>query len=72
MSFSDSLRRIATYMMEDSRNIGHAIDVIFLLKALERVGDHARNIAEYTVYAVSGHDIRHLDTEEANEVVSAS
>ncbi len=70
LAFSDALRRLATYMMEDSRNIGYAIDVVFLIKAIERVGDHARNIAEYIVYAVSGQDIRHMDSEEAHESVA--
>lgn len=60
-AYSDALRRLATYMMEDPRTIGHAVNVLFIIKALERIGDHSKNIAEYVVYMVKGRDIRHLD-----------
>jgi phosphate transport system protein len=60
-AFSDALRRLATFMMEDPRTIGHAINVIFMIRALERIGDHSKNIAEYVVYLVKGKDIRHVD-----------
>lgn len=59
--FQAGLRRLATYMMEDSRTVGHAINVIFMLRGLERIGDHAKNIAEYVIYLVKGKDIRHPD-----------
>lgn len=52
--FQSALRRLITFMMEDSRTIGHAINVIFMIKALERVGDHCKNIAEHIVYLVEG------------------
>lgn len=58
--FQASLRRLTTYIMEDSRNLGHAIDVIIAVKGLERIGDHAKNIAEYVVYLVKGKDVRHI------------
>lgn len=57
--FQSALRRLITYMMEDSRTIGHAINVIFAIKALERVGDHCKNIAEHIVYMVEGRNIRY-------------
>jgi phosphate transport system protein len=57
--FQAAMRRLATYMLEDSRTLGHAINVVIILKALERIGDHAKNIAQYVVYQVNGKDIRH-------------
>lgn len=61
--FQSALRRLITYMMEDPRNIGHAINVIFIIKALERIGDHSKNIAEYIIYLVKGKDVRHVGME---------
>ena len=58
--FQSALRRLITYMMEDPRTIGHAINVLFIIKALERIGDHAKNIAEYIIYLVKGRDVRHV------------
>lgn len=63
--FQAALRRLITYMMEDPRTIGHAINVLFIIKALERIGDHCKNIAEHIVYLVEGKNIqkrRNLDT----------
>lgn len=57
--FQSCLRRLATFLLEDARNVGHTIQAVLAVKALERIGDHARNIAEYVVYLVSGEDIRH-------------
>ncbi|NJN47140.1 MAG: phosphate signaling complex protein PhoU [Candidatus Competibacteraceae bacterium] len=57
--FQSAVRYLVTYMMEDVRTIGHAINVIFMIKALERIGDHSKNIAEYVIYLVKGTDIRH-------------
>ncbi len=62
--FQSALRRLMTYMMEDSRTIGQAINVIFLVKALERIGDHSKNIAEYLIYLVRGKDVRHVSMED--------
>jgi phosphate transport system protein len=56
--FQSALRRLITYMMEDSRTIGHAINVLFIIKALERIGDHCKNIAEHIVYLVEGKNIQ--------------
>lgn len=57
--FRAALRRLTTYVMEDPRTIGFAIDILFAIKALERIGDHSKNITEYVVYLVKGKDIRH-------------
>jgi len=56
--FQSDLRRLMTYIMEDSRNIGFAISVVLVIKSLERIGHHAQNLAEYTIFQVKGEDIR--------------
>lgn len=58
-AFNSILRQLVTYMMEDPRTIGEALDIIWIAKAIERVGDHAANIAENVIYVVSGIDVRH-------------
>ena len=55
-----SLRHIITYMIEDPRTISHSIDLIFIARALERMGDHAKNMAERVIYLVLGDDVRHM------------
>lgn len=54
-----SLRHIITYMIEDPRTISRSIDLIFIARALERIGDHAKNMAERVIYMVRGADVRH-------------
>lgn len=68
--FQDALRRLITFMMEDHRVIGQAVDIIFIIKALERVGDHSKNIAEYVFYLVEGRDVRHPKATGAEPVGS--
>ncbi|HRD92558.1 MAG TPA: phosphate signaling complex protein PhoU [Accumulibacter sp.] len=58
-AFNAILRQLITYMMEDPRTITEALDIIWIAKAIERVGDHAANIAENVIYIVSGVDVRH-------------
>lgn len=54
-----TLRHLITYMIEDPRTISHAIDLIFIARALERIGDHAKNMSERVIYMVHGADVRH-------------
>ncbi|MEE4460978.1 phosphate signaling complex protein PhoU [Azotobacter chroococcum] len=57
--YKTALRELVTYMMEDPRSISRVINVIWVLRSLERIGDHARNIAELVIYLVHGTDVRH-------------
>ena len=57
--FEGLLRKLITFMMEDARTISSSIDLIFVAKSIERVGDHAKNLAEQIIYVVKGTDVRH-------------
>ncbi|MWJ28064.1 phosphate signaling complex protein PhoU [Halomonas sediminis] len=65
--YGSAMRSLMTFMMEDSRSISSVLNVMWVLRALERVGDHANNLAEYVVYLVKGLDIRHIAPEELDE-----
>jgi len=65
-------RQNITLMMENPRNIRRALDVMWIVRALERVGDHAKNICEYIVFVVHGKDIRHLSLDDAEKQIRGS
>lgn len=67
--YSSAVRSIITYMMEDPRTISEMLNVIWTLRSLERVGDHARNIAEHVIYLVKGKDVRHVGLDKMTEEV---
>ncbi len=67
--FDGFVRKLVTYMMEDPRKISASLDLLFLAKAIERIGDHAKNIAEFVIYIVKGADVRHTSVEQVESVV---
>ena len=66
--FDGFVRKLITYMMEDPRTISAALDLLTLAKAIERIGDHAKNIAEFIIYIVKGADVRHGTMEDLESV----
>jgi phosphate transport system protein len=67
--FDGFVRKLITYMMEDPRMISPSLDLLFLAKAIERIGDHAKNIAELIIYIVKGTDVRHVPLSEIESAV---
>jgi phosphate transport system protein len=64
-ALSDALRRLATFVLEDSRNVGHVVSITLVLRSLERIGDHAKSVAQNVIYQVRGRDVRHLGSAAA-------
>jgi phosphate transport system protein len=67
--FDGLMRKLITYMMEDPRTISSSIDLVFVAKAIERVGDHGKNLAEAIIYVVKGTDVRHTSMEDVENAV---
>ena len=67
--YNGFLRKLITYMMEDPRTISPSLDLLFLAKSIERVGDHAKNIAEQIIFIVKGEDVRHTPVSKVESVV---
>lgn len=66
--YNGFLRKLITYMMEDPRTISPSLDLLFLAKSIERVGDHAKNIAEQIIFIVMGEDVRHFPVDKVESV----
>jgi phosphate transport system protein len=67
--FDGFVRKLVTYMMEDPRTISASLDLLFIAKAIERIGDHAKNIAEFIIYVVKGADVRHIAMADVESAV---
>ena len=70
--FDGFVRKLITYMMEDPRTISASLDLLFIAKAIERIGDHAKNIAEFIIYIVKGADVRHTSMEKIESAIRQS
>lgn len=69
IEFNGFVRKLVTFMMEDARTISPSLDLLFVAKALERIGDHAKNIGEMIIYIVKGEDVRHIPLSDVESVI---
>jgi phosphate transport system protein len=68
--FKSIMRQLITFMMEDPRTISSSLDVLFIAKSIERIGDHAKNLSEYVVYMAKGRDVRHIGIEAIEQEIA--
>jgi len=69
--FRSTLRQLITFVMEDPRIISTALEIVWVAKAIERIGDHAKNMAEQVIYIVKGTDVRHTAVEDVKREIGA-
>ncbi len=68
-AFRAIMRQLITFMMEDPRTITRSLEILFIAKAIERIGDHSKNMAEYVIYMVKGRDVRHTSIDEVEKEI---
>ena len=68
--FKAVMRQLITFMMEDPRTITRSLELLFIAKSIERIGDHAKNISEYVIYMAKGRDVRHIGLEAIEREVA--
>ena len=67
--FRAIMRQLITFMMEDPRTITRSLEILFIAKAIERIGDHSKNMAEYVIYMAKGRDVRHVSIDEMEKEI---